>query len=416
MHIYVNYWSLPNNSITHAMHFQNNQKDTLCCITFCVHQSTVCQVRFLGSWRLWCSKAEHYLPELRKQINIHKIYVVMILKKLKWPFFDLTQLAKVHTKASSKIKRLGRSVSQRRMLRETEKLPLKMIDEKPTDGTSTSKKDQHGHGMMKSENFFKEFCTHNHRTQTANWRIFLVKMVMEWWMLIFFSLEFFSTEFFKGFRTYVVATTACTTGCGHTLTCRTHKFLLHSLSAHIRTSSCVCTHTHGSSAWKGSIAHVWFTCLPPAVPARSLRDRSRLRLHWRPLPLDLAVLSRPKSAGHAPLRTCIAKFGYLAESDANTGYEPKEFDKISAVDDGEDAHQLSEPQFSDFSKNTHENKGLFGVLTMFESSVSHGCHDDVDLWIESKEACNRETVARQREREEREGSMISVAESMSKKV
>ena len=30
-----------------------------------------------------------------------------------------------------------------------------MIDEKPTDGTSTSKKDQDGHGTMKSENFFK---------------------------------------------------------------------------------------------------------------------------------------------------------------------------------------------------------------------------------------------------------------------
>ena len=55
---------------------------------------------------------------------------------------DLTQLERVHTKASSKIKRLGRSVSQRRMPRETEKLPLTMIDEKPTDGTSTSKKDQ----------------------------------------------------------------------------------------------------------------------------------------------------------------------------------------------------------------------------------------------------------------------------------
>ena len=35
-------------------------------------------------------------------------------------------------------------------------------------------------------------------------------------------------------------------------------------------------------------------------------------------PHDLAVLSRPKSAGHAPLRTCIAKFAHLAKSDANT--------------------------------------------------------------------------------------------------
>ena len=68
-------------------------------------------------------------------------------------YIDLTQLEKVHTRASSEIKRLGRSVSQRRMPRETEKTPLTMIDEKPTDGTSTIKKDQDGHGTMKSENF-----------------------------------------------------------------------------------------------------------------------------------------------------------------------------------------------------------------------------------------------------------------------
>ena len=67
-------------------------------------------------------------------------------------YIDLTQLERVHTKPSSKIKRLGRSVSQRRMPRETEKPPLTMIDEKPTDGTSTNKKPQDGHGMMKSEN------------------------------------------------------------------------------------------------------------------------------------------------------------------------------------------------------------------------------------------------------------------------
>ena len=73
----------------------------------------------------------------------------------------------------------------------------------------------------------------------------------------------------------------------------------------------------------------WFTL---AVLARSLRDDSRLRLHWRSHPHDLAVLSRPKSAGHAPRRICIAKFGYLARSDVNTGYGPNEFDKNTSVD------------------------------------------------------------------------------------
>ena len=68
-------------------------------------------------------------------------------------YIDLTQVDRVHTKASS----------QRRMPRETEKPPLTMIDEKPTDGTSASKKDQNGHVMIKSELFFTGF-----RIQTTN--------------------------------------------------------------------------------------------------------------------------------------------------------------------------------------------------------------------------------------------------------
>ena len=69
------------------------------------------------------------------------------LQEAQMAFFDITQMEKVHTNASSKIKRLGRSVSLSRVPRETEKPPLTMIDEKPADG---SKKDQDGHGMMKS--------------------------------------------------------------------------------------------------------------------------------------------------------------------------------------------------------------------------------------------------------------------------
>ena len=40
---------------------------------------------------------------------------------------DLTQLERVFSKASLKIKRLGRSVSPRRMPRESEKSPLTMM-------------------------------------------------------------------------------------------------------------------------------------------------------------------------------------------------------------------------------------------------------------------------------------------------
>ena len=110
------------------------------------------------------------------------------------------------------------------------------------------------------------------------------------------------------------------------------------------------------------------------------------------------------------------KFGYLAKSALNTGYEPKKFDKITSVDS--DTMLIDDPDFneiSDFSKNTHENTGLFGVLSMFESSVSHVSHDDFALQIESKESTHRETDCwRERDRE-REGSVISVIKSMSKK-
>ena len=47
------------------------------------------------------------------------------------------------------------------------------------------------------------------------------------------------------------------------------------------------------------------------------------------------------------------------------------------------------------SGKTHENKGLFGVLTMFEASVSHVSHG------ESKDSVHRETVARHREKKEK---------------
>ena len=72
------------------------------------------------------------------------------------------------------------------------------------------------------------------------------------------------------------------------------------------------------------------------------------------------------------------KFGYLAKSALNTGYEPNEFGTITSVDS--DTMLIDEPdlnEISDFSKNTYENIGLFGVLTMFESSDSHVFHDDL---------------------------------------
>ena len=71
------------------------------------------------------------------------------------------------------------------------------------------------------------------------------------------------------------------------------------------------------------------------------------------------------------------EFGFLAKSALNTGCDPKEFDKITSVDN--DTMLIDDPdlnEISDFSKNTRESTGLFGVPTVFEASVSHVSHGD----------------------------------------
>ena len=85
------------------------------------------------------------------------------------------------------------------MPRETEKPPLTIIDEKPTDGTSTSKKDQDRHGTMKSEFFLtgsvhalteprrridESFCQDGHGVMNVH---------------MFFLSTFFLQVFFYGF-------------------------------------------------------------------------------------------------------------------------------------------------------------------------------------------------------------------------
>ena len=106
------------------------------------------------------------------------------------------------------------------MHRETEKPPLTMIDEKPTDGTRTSKKKkQDGHEMMKPENFLKKSSVH---TLTEPRRrieeTFFCQMVMECWMEKFLD-RIYST--FCGFRSHVQATTMCPGLYIHSLVART---------------------------------------------------------------------------------------------------------------------------------------------------------------------------------------------------
>ena len=123
----------------------------------------------------------------------------------------------------------------------------------------------------------------------------------------------------------------------------------------------------------------------------------------------LPSFTRPKSAGLAHFRTSAEEFGNLADPTHSTGCDPKELDKITSADG--DTTPINDPNYdniSDFSKITRMNTGLFGVSTVFESSVSHVSHG------ESKDSMHRETVAGQRERQS-DGSVISVAESMSRK-
>ena len=60
--------------------------------------------------------------------------------------------------------------------------------------------------------------------------------------------------------------------------------------------------------------------------------------------------------------------GHLADPTHSTGFQPKEFDKVTSVDG--DATPINDPNYdtiSEFSKTTRENTGLFGVSTMSEA-------------------------------------------------
>ena len=114
-------------------------------------------------------------------------------------------------------------------------------------------------------------------------------------------------------------------GVSYTFSGYTHLLHAHfpahsALIAYFAHSSCV-SHTRTAqvvSEW--CLLHIYhtslFRLLPShvspifAVPARLLRHPFSVH--------NVAVLSRPKNAGHAELCTCIEEFGYLTKSDANT--------------------------------------------------------------------------------------------------
>ena len=191
-------------------------------------------------------------------------------------------------------------------------------------------------------------------------------MVMKWWML-FFPWQNFLDRVLE-FRTHAVATAVCTTVCEHTLTCCTQFSVVHTLLVYFAHSWCV-SHTRMAQGCQKASLHMCHTS-----PCRLLQSPHSFFTHLccsltstsaSLSPHVLTVLTCPESAGHAQLRTCIAKFGYRVKSDANTGYEPKKFDKITSVDD--DTMLINDPNdnFSDFTKTTNENTRHFGVPSVW---------------------------------------------------
>ena len=133
---------------------------------------------------------------------------------------------------------------------------------------------------------------------------------------------------------------------------------------------------------------------PFAVSARSLRE------HFTdaPVPHDPAELSRPKSAGQAHSRTRTSSLATWPRPVLLTGYEPKEFDKITSVD--VDTPSINDPDhnISDFSKTTSENTG-HSVLNPLFCTFLIG---DFALQRESKESMPRENRCKaEKERKEK---------------
>ena len=206
-------------------------------------------------------------------------------------------------------------------------------------------------------------------------------------------------------RTHTTATTVCATGGVHTLTCCTLMFfLLHTHSVHTSHILMRVAHMHGSRVsavrMSSSLCHLTFSLLVfhpsllllfldglfETTPDYDLDDLTDVSVHAI-LPNFPDLKAQVKRTPHED-----EEFGYLATSALNTGYEPKEFNKITSVDD--DTMLINDPTSR---KSTNENISVW-ILCFARFSL-------VILFLreKAKKACNRETVAWQREREERQG-------------
>ena len=150
----------------------------------------------------------------------------------------------------------------------------------------------------------------------------------------------------------------------------------------------------------------------PAVLWRSLRDHSRLRPHWHLCPPDPAELPDLNAKVKRTLHE-HEQFGYLAKPVLTTGYEPKEFDKITSVDD--DMTLINDPDHNISESRKPRTRTL--AKSVFTQCLNPLCCTfligDFVPQSESKESMLSGTRCKTK-RDEREGCAISVAESMSK--
>ena len=159
---------------------------------------------------------------------------------------------------------------------------------KPTDGTSTSKKDQLGHGKMKSGIFF-EGVLYIHTLTEPRRRIeeFVCKDGHGVMNVHFFSLsaESFPTDFLRVSYTCSGNNSVYDGGCTHTHLSHAHFSVAQFVCAHPHIFMRV-TYTHGSSVCKKVFACVSLISPSNLLPShdslilgRSLRDHSCQRLH-----------------------------------------------------------------------------------------------------------------------------------------
>ena len=128
-------------------------------------------------------------------------------------------------------------------------------------------------------------------------------------------------------------TTVCATGSAHTLLSHAHFVCAHPhifMRAHSRMAQC---HEKGLLHAHVVDLHLAFSILMFHPPSLLFPDgHFETTFPTSTSTTFLPSFTRPKSAGQAHFHTSTEGFGFLAKSGPTTGYEPKEFDKITSVE------------------------------------------------------------------------------------